>query len=191
MFGNGCLGVTVFQLRGYFRGNKHNVKLNVTPSYCYAPKHWLNVEHLFVNQYRDWFLFIFYHNISNLLSLYTYIWRWKKKQLVSYFRSNLFLICFFWSQYIFVQNYSHSRFIKEVRFHHELAKEDVADYIGNPINAFTLIKRMVSDWKELYEFLKFRDVKTGKFYGDNNLSMCVLTLTHAYISFNIYIYIDS
>ncbi|XP_065357449.1 prolyl 4-hydroxylase subunit alpha-1 [Calliphora vicina] len=52
------------------------------------------------------------------------------------------------------------RFIKEVKFHHELAKEDVADYIGNPTNAFTLIKRMVSDWKELFEFLKFRDVKT-------------------------------
>ncbi|XP_037812179.1 prolyl 4-hydroxylase subunit alpha-1 [Lucilia sericata] len=51
------------------------------------------------------------------------------------------------------------RFIKEVKFHHELAIEDVADYIENPINAFTLIKRVVNDWKELYEFLKFSDIK--------------------------------
>ncbi|XP_046805688.1 prolyl 4-hydroxylase subunit alpha-1 [Lucilia cuprina] len=51
------------------------------------------------------------------------------------------------------------RFIKEVKFHHELAIEDIADYIENPINAFTLIKRVVNDWKELYEYLKFSDIK--------------------------------
>lgn len=56
-----------------------------------------------------------------------------------------------------------NRFLKDVKFHHELAKEDVSDYIENPINAFTLIKRMVNDWKDLFEFLKFQDVKNGEY----------------------------
>ncbi|KAM7360660.1 prolyl-4-hydroxylase-alpha SG2 isoform 2-T2 [Cochliomyia hominivorax] len=50
-------------------------------------------------------------------------------------------------------------FIENVKFQHELAKKDVADYIENPINAFTLIKRIVNDWKDLFEYLKFHEAK--------------------------------
>ncbi|TMW48448.1 hypothetical protein DOY81_006467 [Sarcophaga bullata] len=51
------------------------------------------------------------------------------------------------------------RFIKNIKFHHELASLDMSDYIGNPINAFTLIKRLANDWKELNEFLKFNEIQ--------------------------------
>ena len=54
------------------------------------------------------------------------------------------------------------RFINNIKFHHELASLDMSDYIGNPINVFTLIKRLANDWKELNEFLKFNEIQNGK-----------------------------
>lgn len=54
------------------------------------------------------------------------------------------------------------RFIENIKFHHELASLDTSDYIGNPINAFILIKRLANDWKELNEFLNFSETQNGK-----------------------------
>ncbi|XP_036322728.1 prolyl 4-hydroxylase subunit alpha-1 [Rhagoletis pomonella] len=43
-------------------------------------------------------------------------------------------------------------FIAKVKKEHELALEDPESYLGNPINAFKLIKRTVIDWAELTEY---------------------------------------
>ncbi|XP_013109460.2 prolyl 4-hydroxylase subunit alpha-1 [Stomoxys calcitrans] len=49
------------------------------------------------------------------------------------------------------------RFMERIKFQHKKAQEDVEDYLGNPINAFTLIERMVSEWSDVGDLLKFED----------------------------------
>lgn len=36
---------------------------------------------------------------------------------------------------------------------HEEASEDVANYLANPINAYLLVKRLTSDWKQTVTLL--------------------------------------
>lgn len=49
---------------------------------------------------------------------------------------------------------TYSKFIEHVKAQHSIALEDIEDYLGNPINAFTLIKRMVTDWNHLHGYIK-------------------------------------
>ncbi|XP_030369268.1 prolyl 4-hydroxylase subunit alpha-1 [Scaptodrosophila lebanonensis] len=42
-------------------------------------------------------------------------------------------------------------FIVNINNEHIMASEDFDDYLGNPLHAFKLLKRMVKDWKDLYE----------------------------------------
>ncbi|XP_073819895.1 prolyl 4-hydroxylase subunit alpha-2-like [Musca autumnalis] len=48
--------------------------------------------------------------------------------------------------------------MERIKFQHEKAASDVEDYLGNPINAFTLIERVVSDWMDVNDLLKFEDI---------------------------------
>ncbi|XP_061386553.1 prolyl 4-hydroxylase subunit alpha-1-like, partial [Musca vetustissima] len=50
------------------------------------------------------------------------------------------------------------RFMERIKFQHEKAEQDVEDYLGNPINAFKLIERVVRDWKDVADLLRFNDV---------------------------------
>lgn len=68
--------------------------------------------------------------------------------------------------------------MEHIKYHHQLAAEDVEDYLGNPINAFTLIKRMVNDWKDVNELLKLHDSRNSKFCCKNSN-----TRTHGHVLF--------
>ncbi|XP_037950135.1 prolyl 4-hydroxylase subunit alpha-1-like isoform X2 [Teleopsis dalmanni] len=53
------------------------------------------------------------------------------------------------------------KFIEKVKAQHAEAERNLEDYLGNPINAFTLIKRMVIDWTDIHELIKENELKAA------------------------------
>lgn len=55
-----------------------------------------------------------------------------------------------------------SRHLQLYKLEHEKAMEDIPNYLGNPINAFTLIKRLTTDLDDIDDSIK---VGTGSYYS--------------------------
>lgn len=52
------------------------------------------------------------------------------------------------------------RYVKLYQEQHNRAEEDVQLYISNPINAYTLVKRLTTDWQQV-ESLMTTDISKG------------------------------
>lgn len=80
----------------------------------------------------------------------------------------------------------YSRYAALYQQQHDIASEDIQTYVANPINAYLLVKRLTTDWKQVENLIAV-DFGKGKwkcltiiekyFYLVSHISLCKLTPT--------------